>query len=100
MPYGALEAAIELGLVCGAILALPAARLVRTYPSTFLIWTSLCRAAALCLAALGASARIAWIPFALNVVASAIYALQRAAGSSALAAAVVASADRLPVRPR
>jgi len=99
VPYGALEAAIELGLVCGALLAVPAARLVRTYPSTFLFWTSLCRAAALSLAALGASARIAWIPFALNVVASAIYALQRAAGSSAIAAAVVASADRLPVRP-
>ena len=97
VPYGALEAAIELALVLGALGAFAAAPLVRRRPATFLSMTSLVRAAALGGAAVGASAGVASVPFALNIVASAVYALQRAAGSSALAQAVVGSADRLPV---
>ena len=94
VPYGALEAAIELGHVLGAACAVLAASTVVHRPAGFLVATSLARAAALSLAALGADAGLAWIAFASNVAAAAVYGFQQAAGSSALAQAVVASVDR------
>mmetsp|Transcript_13202 Transcript_13202/g.33836 ORF Transcript_13202/g.33836 Transcript_13202/m.33836 type:complete len:468 (+) Transcript_13202:54-1457(+) len=99
VPFGALEAAIELGLVLGALSAAagPVARIARSQPAAFLVGTSIARAAALGFSAAGADAGIALLPFTFNVVAFAIYALQQAAGSAALARTVVSSTDRTAV---
>ena len=97
VPYGALEASIELASVVGALCAAPVEDLVRTRPGGFLAASSLALAGSLAGAAAGAECGLVSVPFALNVLAWWLFNLQRAAGSSALARAVVGSSDRLPV---
>ena len=94
LPYRSIPCAhTQTGLVVGALGALHCTRLVARRPGAFLGVTSLARALALALAAAFALADFLTLPSALNVVAAALYALQRAAGNAQLAQAVSAASD-------
>ena len=83
-PFGLLEAGMEVGLAVGAA----AARCLggRAGRPAFLVVTSALMGALYVGCALFAEAGSLWAPFALNVGAAALYALQLAAGSARLAA--------------
>ena len=97
VPFGLLEAAVEGGLVIGAVCALPAMMHAANRPATFLLWTSLMRVAALGGSILSSrrhggssgstssTAAAAALPFLLNVIAAALFGLQNAVGRSLLA---------------
>ena len=68
VPFGLLEASIELGMLLGSLGAAGAARAAAARPALFLAATSAARALALVLAALSATRRATASAFALNVL--------------------------------
>ncbi|KAL3903024.1 MAG: hypothetical protein SGPRY_011835 [Prymnesium sp.] len=76
IPFGLLEASVEVALVM---------------PIAFILFTSLLRAAAYSLAALGASSHSQGVCWGMNVLAAAVCSLQQAAASAIVATSMMAS---------
>ena len=89
--YGLLEAAVEMALVVGSLLAAPLAQSIRQRPAAFIAASSAGRAAAYALAAWGASRRWEVLPWVMNVAAAALCSMQQAAGSAIVAKSLVGS---------
>ena len=86
VPYGLLEASIELSLVVGSLSAPLMAGVVHRWPAAFMGLTSALRAAAYMLSAAGATHKVVVLPFLMNPIAATFCALQQAVGSSIVAA--------------
>ena len=89
--YGLLEAAIELSLVAGSLLATPLSGAIQRRPAAFVGASSAVRAAAYALAGFGASQGWEVLPWSMNSLAAALCSLQQATGSALVAASLVGS---------